>query len=142
MKIAVIIVRSLMGLLFLFASVVYFLEWAPTPELEGDMNTFSEGLEAARYLMPLVKSVELLAALALLSGFFLPLAVVALFPVSLNIFLVHLFLAPEGLPIAAFVLIGNLFLAYAYRHHFHGIWAVKAWISSPNTVNLKEKNHE
>lgn len=138
MKIAVIIVRVLMGLLFLFASVVYFLELIPQPEIEGDMKTFNEGLEAARYLMPLVKVVELLAALALLSGFFLPLAVVALFPVSLNIFLVHVFLAPEGLPVAVFVLLGNIFLAYAYRHHFHGLWAVKAWISSPKITNQKE----
>ncbi|MCC5850479.1 MAG: DoxX family protein [Verrucomicrobia bacterium] len=125
MKIAVIIVRVLMGLLFLFASAVYFLDLAPTPELEGDMKAFNEGLAAARYLMPLVKTVELLAALALLSGFFLPLAVVVLFPVSVNIFLVHLFLAPEGLPVAIFVLLGNLFLAYACRHHYRGLWGAK-----------------
>lgn len=38
MKIAIIIVRTLIGLLFLFASVTYFLNLVPQPELEGKLN--------------------------------------------------------------------------------------------------------
>lgn len=125
MKIAATLVRILLGILFLFSSVVYFLDLVPVPEMEGDLKTFNEGLAASGYLVPLVKAVELLCALAFLSGRFVPLAVVVLFPVSLNILLVHSFLAPSGLPVAIFVLLGNLFLAYACRKHYRGVFAVK-----------------
>ena len=126
MKIAVIIVRTLMGLLFLFASVAYFLDLAPPPEdMDADLRTFNEGLDAAGYLMPLVKSIELLCALAFLSGRFVPLAVLALLPVSVNILLVHAFLAPEGLPVAVFVIAGNLFLIFACRKHYRNLPAAR-----------------
>lgn len=36
MKIAVIAVRTLMGLLFLFASITFLLKLFPQPELNGD----------------------------------------------------------------------------------------------------------
>ncbi|MCC5806010.1 MAG: DoxX family membrane protein [Opitutales bacterium] len=129
MKIAVIIVRTLLGLLFLFASVAYFFDLVTPPEPEGALREFNEGLAAAGYLLPLVKTVELLCALAFLSGRFAPLAAVVLFPVSLNIFLVHLFLDPAGLPVAAFVLGGNAFLGFACRAHYRGLWSANTRLS-------------
>jgi putative oxidoreductase len=125
MKIAVIIVRVLMGLLFLFSSVTYLFNLIPVPPLEGDMKTFSEGLAASGYLMTLIKVTELICSLALISGFFVPLAIVVLFPIIVNIFFVHLMLAPEGMPVAIFVLVGALFIAYAKRDHYKGLLAAK-----------------
>ena len=55
MKIAVIIVRSLMGALFLFASITFFFKLITPPPSTGAMKTFSDGLEASRFLMPTVK---------------------------------------------------------------------------------------
>ena len=46
LKITVIILRTLMGLLFLFSSAYYFLK-LPVPPLSGDMKTFNDGLMAA-----------------------------------------------------------------------------------------------
>src|SRR5690625_479791 len=68
MRIAVNIVRVFLGLLFLASSVTYFLDLVPAPEMEGDLRTFNEGLMASRYLFPLVKTVELVVAIAFLSG--------------------------------------------------------------------------
>ena len=126
MKIAVIIVRVLMGLLFVFASVAFFFDLVEAPEMEGDHLLFNQGLAAAGYLLPLVKTIELLCGIAFLSGLFLPLATVVLFPITVNIFLVHVFLAPEGLPVAIFVIAGNLFLAFACRKHYRDLLAAKA----------------
>ncbi|MCD9017043.1 DoxX family membrane protein [Parachryseolinea silvisoli] len=125
MKIAVIIVRVLMGLLFLFSSVTYLFNLIPVPPMEGDMKTFSEGLAASGYLMTLIKVTELICSLALISGFFVPLALVILFPIIINIFFVHLMLAPEGMPVAIFLLLASLFLAYAKRDHYKGLLAAK-----------------
>ncbi len=126
MKVATIIVRILLGLLFLFASVSYFFNLIPQPpEVPGDLKTFNDGIDAAHYLMPLVKTIELAAGILLITGFFIPLTAVILLPISLNIFGVHAFLAPEGLPIAAFVLLGNLFLLYTYRENYRSLFTIR-----------------
>lgn len=125
MRIAVIIVRVLMGLLFLFASISYFLKLIPQQEMTGPIKVFNEGLAAAGYFMPFLKGVELVAGLLLVAGLFMPLVTVAIFPVVINIFLVHVFLAPEGIPIAIFLLVANLFLAYNYRKSYEPLFVMK-----------------
>jgi len=122
MKIAIIIVRSLLGLLFLFASISYFFKLAPTPELTGAMKTYFEGLVASGYVLTVVKSIELLCGLLFISGRLVPLATVVIFPIVVNIVLTHAFLAPEGLPVALFVLFADLFLAFANRSHYKGLF--------------------
>jgi len=125
MRIAVIIVRVLMGLIFVFSAVVVLFNLIPTPPLTGNMKTFNDGLLASGYFMTFLKSVELIAGLALITGFFVPLATVVIFPITINIFLVHLFLAPEGIIMAVFMLGGNLFLAYYYRKNYTSILVMK-----------------
>ena len=118
MRITATIVRLLMGLMFLFASVVVLFKLMPQPKSTGDAKVFMEGMVASGYLMTLVKLTELVCAIAFLSGFFVPLAAVVIFPITLNILMFHLFLAPEGLPVAILLMIGNLFLAYYYRERY------------------------
>jgi uncharacterized membrane protein YphA (DoxX/SURF4 family) len=115
MKIAAIIVRVLMGLMFLFASITYLFKLIMPPPMQGAMQVFSDGLNAAVYLMPTVKVIELLCGLSLVSGKFVRLAVVVIFPIIVNILGVHLFLDPSGLPVAIPIFLGELFLAYYYR---------------------------
>jgi len=125
MRIAAIIVRVLMGLMFVFSAAVFFFKLIPVPEMTGPIKTFNEGLAASGYFMPFLKAVETIAGLALIAGLFVPLATVVIFPITINIFLVHLFLAPEGIPIAIFMFAGNLFLAYYYRKHYTSMLVMK-----------------
>ena len=118
MKWAVIVVRSLMGLLFLFASITFLFKLITPPPLTGPMKTFNDGLQASVYLMPTVKVVELACGLAFLSGRFVPLATVLISPIIINILLVHAFLGPEGLPVAIFLVLANAFLAYHHRESY------------------------
>lgn len=112
------IVRILMGAMFLFASVVVLFKLMPQPEPTGNIKIFMEGVAATGYLMTLIKVTELVCSIAFLSGFYVPLAVVVIFPNIVNIFMFHLFLSPEGLPIAILLLIGDLFLANYYRERY------------------------
>ena len=119
MKIAMLIVRTLMGLLFLFASVTFLFNLIPTPEIPaGPLKSFNDGLAASGYFMYVLKVTELICGLLLVTGYFVPLALVVLAPIVVNIFLVHAFLAPEGLLIAIFVVAAEIFLAYYYRDAF------------------------
>ncbi|WP_221391775.1 hypothetical protein [Dyadobacter sp. NIV53] len=125
MKIAVIVVRVLMGLLFLFASIVVLFNLMPQPETTGKVKIFNEGIAAAGYFIPILKVIELICAISLLSGFYLRLFTIVLFPITIHIFLFHAFLSPEGLPVAIFLLFGNLFLAYHYRESYSSLLVAK-----------------
>jgi putative oxidoreductase len=118
MKIAMYIVRTLMGLLFIFSSVTYLTGLIQPPPMEGPIKEFNDGLAASGYFMPLLKITELICGILLLSGRFVPLALVILAPIVVNIFFVHLTIAREGLPIAVIVVAMELFLAYYYRDAF------------------------
>jgi uncharacterized membrane protein YphA (DoxX/SURF4 family) len=121
MKIALVIVRSLMGLLFLFSSITFLFKLITPPEPTGAMKIFSDGLVASVYLMPTVKIIELICGIAFLSGRFVPLAAVLISPIIVNIFFVHVFLGPEGLPVAIFLVLANLFVAYNHRESYKTI---------------------
>jgi putative oxidoreductase len=125
MKIAVIIVRTLMGLLFLFASISVLFNLIPQPELTGNVKIFMDGINATGYLLTLIKITELACGIAFVTGFFVPLAAVIIAPVIINIFLFHLFVDSSGLPVAIFLLLGNLLLGYAYRERYRPMLAAK-----------------
>lgn len=125
MKIAVIIVRILIGLMFLMASITYFLNFAPPPELTGNAKAFTDGLTASGYVMPVVKFIELLCGLAFVAGRFVALAIVLIFPIALNILLTNLFLLPGGLPIVIPLFLGILFLAFAYIENYKPMLSAK-----------------
>ena len=122
MKWAVIVVRSLMGLLFLFASITFFFKLITPPPQTGAMKTFNDGLVASVYLMPTAKAIELLCGLAFLSGRFVPLATLLVAPLIVNFLGVHLFLAPEGLPVAIVLALANAFLAWHHRESFRPLF--------------------
>lgn len=122
MRIATLIIRSLIGLLLLFASVSYFLHLFPEPPLTGDMKIFNDGLKASGYLVPLVKIIELTCGLSFVSGKFNKITYILLMPISVNILCTHLFLAPEGIPVAAFLFFGNIFLLYTKWESYKGLF--------------------
>ena len=126
MKISIIIVRTLVGLMFLFASVTYFLNLVPQPDLTGSVKTFMDGIAASIYIMPVVKTFELLCGLAFVSGRFVALAVVLIFPIALNILFINAFLTPSGLPVVIPLFLGILFLAYAHRENYESLLVAKS----------------
>ena len=125
MKIAVVIVRVLMGLMFLFASIVFLLKLIPQPELKGGAKLFMDGMMATGYFMFLLKITELICAIAFIAGRFVPLATVVIFPITLNILFYNAFVVPEGLVVGILLMLGNLFLAYACRNNYKTLLASK-----------------
>lgn len=122
MKIATIIVRVLIGLLLLFASISYFFHLQPEPETTGNFKAFNVGLMASTYLMPLAKSIELLCGIAFITGRYVTLANILILPITVNILFINYFLAPEGLPIAILLFAANLFLIYRYWNNYKSIF--------------------
>ena len=81
------------------------------------MGDFFKGMMATGYFFYLLKGTEIACGLLLLSGRFVPLALVVLAPVVLNIFFVHTFLMPEGLPIAVILGALEVYLAFFSKEY-------------------------
>ena len=122
----VLAARLVLGLLFL-ASGIFGLVM-PMPPLPPDsppgMVALFTGLTGS-YLLTLVKLTEAAVGALLLANRFVPVALLALAPVTVNIVLVHLLLAPSGLPIALVVLALHLFLGWSYRGAYRSVLAAR-----------------
>jgi hypothetical protein len=113
--------RGLHGAIFLLFGLNGFFTFLPMPEMEGEAADFMGALVATGYMIPLIKTVEVVAGAALLLGRYVPLALTLLAPDIVNIVLFHLFLAPIGLPLAFLILALELYLAWSYRDVFRPV---------------------
>jgi putative oxidoreductase len=106
------IVRVLTGLIFIGSAIAGMMGKAPPPEPEAAQAFM--GVLYSSGLLYLVKVLELAAGLALLSGFFVPVALLVLAPILVNIAFFHFALDPAG-RIVGVVLIA-LWVANAMAH--------------------------
>lgn len=108
-----LIARILLGLIFFVFGLNGFFNFIPTPpDMPERMMTFFNGMMATGYFFPFLKGTEVVCGLLLLSGAFVPLALVVLAPIIINIFLVHAFMAPSGLPVAIVIGVFEIYLAF------------------------------
>jgi putative oxidoreductase len=126
MKNATIIFRILLGFIYLVFGLDYFLHFIPyQPMHTGNAATFKEGLKASGYFYPLIKSIQIVGGVSLLINRYAPFFAVVLFPISLNVLLFHTILVPSGWLMGVFLIVPNLFLGYAYRSYYNGMFIKK-----------------
>src|SRR5437588_6358405 len=100
MKILTIIVRILLGLLFVVFGLNGFLHFIPMgPMPSGHAGEFVDAMFASGYLYA-ISALQVIGGLLLVSGVFTPLGLLFLGPVIVNILLFHIFLDTKGLPMA------------------------------------------
>ncbi|MEM9327878.1 MAG: DoxX family protein [Bacteroidota bacterium] len=121
LRITATVLRYLLGLIFFVFGLNGFFQFLPNFELQGTALAYMQGLMAAAYFFPLLKGLEVVAGLFLLTNRYVPLGIAILGPITLQIFLFHTFLTPPN-PVAFLVFFGNIFLAVAYKEHFQGIF--------------------
>jgi uncharacterized membrane protein YphA (DoxX/SURF4 family) len=123
MKYVIVIVRVLLGLMFVvFGSNAFFKFMGPPPQMEGQAGAFITALLSSGY-MYVIAMLQVLGGLCLLLGArFVPLGLTLLGPVIVNIVLFHLFLEPSGMPIAVVTAALSLFLLWIYRFKFPAIF--------------------
>lgn len=103
--------RLLLGVIFLiFGSnglmmVLTGNGFIPMPPPKPEMAVIMGGFFGAVYLMPLVKLLQVVSAIMLLSGKYVNLAIIFLAPIIVNILGIHLFVDLAGAPMAIFIAI-------------------------------------
>lgn len=127
MKITTIVLRILLGFLYLVFGLDYFLHFIPyQPMHTGPAADLKAGLMGTGYIYPMMKTMQVLGGLSLMINRYAPFSAVMLFPISLNVFLFHTILVPSGFLMGVFLLVPNLFLGYAYREYYKGLFVKNA----------------
>jgi putative oxidoreductase len=124
MKIASIVARYLLGLIFIVFGLNGFLNFIHEPPPTNPLALQFFGAIIASHFAAFFFAVQLLGGLLLLSGFFIPLALTLLAAELYNILAFHITLAPGIAPaLVACVLWVLVFLQY--RESFQGILRAK-----------------
>jgi hypothetical protein len=122
MRIASIIARYLLGLIFLVFGLNGFLHFLPMPPATGLAGQFAGVIFASHYWV-VIFGVQVIGGVQLLVNRFVPLALVLLGPVIVNIFFFHALMAPEGIPLALVVVVLWSILAVRNKQYLAGIFA-------------------
>jgi putative oxidoreductase len=127
MKIATTILRILLGLIYLVFGLDYFFHFIPyQPMHTGAAAALKDGLIGTGYIYPMMKSIQIIGGISLIVNRYAPFSAVMLFPISLNVLLFHTILVPSGWLMGVFLIVPNLFLGYAYRKYYAGMFTKKA----------------
>jgi putative oxidoreductase len=126
MKIAVLIARILLGLLFLVFGLNGFLNFIPVGQLpSGLAGQFVTALLQSHYVQ-VVCAFEVAGGALLLSNRYVPLGLTLLGPIIVNILLYHLLLFHMGVGIAVVVAILWGIVAFYHRQSFAGLFVQKS----------------
>ena len=125
MKIAALISRILLGLVFVVFGLNGFLNFIKGPLPSGVAGQFLGALMQSHFVFVL-SAVELTGGALLLANRYVPLGLVLLGPVIVNIFFYHLLMDRSGLIIAIVVIILWGLIALRHRQYFSGLFVQRA----------------
>lgn len=124
------IIRILFGAAFLVFGLNGFLNFMPTPPMTPEAGALMAAFAQTGYFFPMVKIIEMLVGILLLSNTFAALATVLITPILVGITSIHIFLNPAGLPMMIVFHILHAYLAYGYKAYYSGILTRKATFSA------------
>jgi uncharacterized membrane protein YphA (DoxX/SURF4 family) len=122
-KKTVLIARILFGLVFLVFGFnhVHPLPFVPMKPRAGDAGVFAALLISTNY-MTVVGVLEFIGGLLLLIGRYVPLGLTILGPIIVNILLFQILIAKGGAGLGLALVVFELFLIWAYRSSFRGLF--------------------
>ena len=126
MKIASIVSRYLLGLIFTVFGANGFLNFLKTPPPTSVFAGQFMTVVSESHFMVVIFLLQLIAGLLLLANFYVPLALVVLAAILFNILDYHLTMDPGGIAPGAVATILWIVTALAYRQNLRGLLASKA----------------
>jgi uncharacterized membrane protein YphA (DoxX/SURF4 family) len=120
MKIAVLIARILLGLIFVIFGANGFLHFIPSTPPPGAAGQFAGLLFTTHYYI-VVFALQFIGGVLLLVGRYIPLGLVILAPIIVNILLFHIHMNPSGIGPGLLATILWFVVFAAHRESFRGI---------------------
>ncbi len=121
MKVAALITRILLGLMFTIFGLNGFIHFLQMPAPANPLAVQYMTVLTESHYFAFVFLVQLIAGILLLIGRFVPLALALLAPVLANILLYHSLMDPSGLPLGIFATLLWLVAFWSVRSAFYGI---------------------
>jgi putative oxidoreductase len=121
MKIALLIIRLLLGLVFFVFGLNAFLNFIPAELPPGEAGEYVKILIQSHYVL-FVGGFQVVGGALLLVNRYVPLALTLLGPVIVNILLFHLLLNHQGAGVAIVVTIFWGILAFRHRQYFSSLF--------------------
>jgi uncharacterized membrane protein YphA (DoxX/SURF4 family) len=112
------ILRSLLGLIFLVFGLNLFFHFLPQPPMPSAATDFFGAMFKTGYFLQMLGLTEVISGALLLSGMLVPFALILIAPVIVNILMFHLFLAPGGLALAIVVVALEAILVWMHREAY------------------------
>ena len=125
MKIAALIARILLGLIFVFFGLNAFLHFLPAQLPPGLAGQFAGAMFQSHYIL-FVSGIQVISGVLLLVNRYVPFALTILGPVIVNILLFHFLMLPVGWQPGVLVAILWIILFIRYRQYFSGIFVQRA----------------
>ncbi len=126
MKVATIILRILLGLVFVIFGINKLHSFFPTGGMPtGAASTFIGVMVETKYFA-IIGFIEALGGLLLIANRFVPLGLTLLGPIIVNIFLTGLLMDNHGIPMAGAATAVWLFLFWRYKNNFTPLFEAKA----------------
>lgn len=99
-KVSKFIVNLLLGLMFINAGLNKLFNYIPVPkDLPERLTMMNTAMEEIGWLLPLTAVAEIIGGILFISRRFRALGAVILFPVMMGILIIHITVAPSGLPL-------------------------------------------
>lgn len=121
MDTATTIVRILLGLIMVVFPINALFIKAIKPKMPEKAQFVMDNFRDTGYLLYFIQGTELVIGILLLTGYFTPLVLIILMPISINILLFHIFLAPPVLGPGLFIFLMNSFLIWSYRAEYFSL---------------------
>jgi hypothetical protein len=122
MKIASLVARLLLGVVFVVFGLNGFLHFIKAPMPTGVAGQFAVAIFATKYYV-VIFGVQLISGILFLVKRFVPLALVLIGPVIVNILCFHGLVGAPGLPMAIVVALLWAIVAIRNKQHLAGIFA-------------------
>ncbi len=113
--------RVLLGLLLISGGINNFLVRIPVSNPTLEAERFLSFLQETGYLLHAVAITEITVGVLLLSGYFLPLALVVFAPILVNIALFHIFIQFAGIETALVAAAFYGYLVYIHRDRYSDV---------------------
>jgi putative oxidoreductase len=124
MKIAVLVARILLGLIFVFFGLNGLLNFLPSPPIPGVAGQYVGALVASHYVLA-VAALQVIGGILLLIGRYIPIGLVILAPIIVNILLFHITMAPASIGPGLLATVLWIIVFAGVRRAFDGIFAAR-----------------
>lgn len=112
------IAKILLGAAFVVFGLNGFLNFLPVPPIEGENAKAFLGALGASGFMSVVKGLEVVGGILLLSGRLAPFGLLILGPIIVVIALFDATMDPKGLPVITVLGLLSLYIASRHKEHF------------------------